>query len=347
MDICAFTHEHPGTRRCTIHPCTLAPTLTNNTTNHCISVHIWDQSRKCLYPLSRVCGCALLNIFVGRQGNGSWQLLVVAGLGDSGERRPTRLQRCPGRSTCRWKIVIRTLELLGEIREFLEDFSENGVKSLHIVSYLQSLRRRDAGEVGAWICKAHFEHVTCFSDEKIFRIDAVAPGRSFHTFYRGQQGQRDNATLPFRCTPCEKKGWVALLRRTTFEPLFTTHPSEVGSTTLWTVLAAMLRGPLSHPICGQTTAFCGVWSAIQGASALQCCPLSAHSNRCVIAFHGWLSRQTALDHPIHAQNFTIRSHSTAQVPCSCLASTCSDVSSRPPCFEIFVMEGHVSANSQF
>ena len=41
-------------------------------------------------------------------------------------------------------------------------------------------------------------------------------------------------------------------------------------------------------------------------------------------------------HPIHAQNFTIRSRSTAQVPCLFLASTCSDVSSRPPCFEIFV-----------
>ena len=26
--------------------------------------------------------------------------------------------------------------------------------------------------------------VICFSDEKIFRVDAVAPGRSFHTFYR-------------------------------------------------------------------------------------------------------------------------------------------------------------------
>ena len=33
----------------------------------------------------------------------------------------------------------------------------------------------------------------------------------------------------------------------------------------------------------------------------------------------------ARHHPIHAQNFTIRSHSTAQVPCSCLASTCSDL----------------------
>ena len=52
-------------------------------------------------------------------------------------------------------------------------------------------------------------------------------------------------------------------------------------------------------------------------------------------------------HPIRAQNFTIWSHSTAQVPCSCLASTCSDVSIRPPCFEMFVMEGHNSTISQF
>ena len=37
-----------------------------------------------------------------------------------------------------------------------------------------------------------------------------------------------------------RKGVVALLRRPTFEPLFTTHPSEVGSTSPWTLLAAML-----------------------------------------------------------------------------------------------------------
>ena len=45
--------------------------------------------------------------------------------------------------------------------------------------------------------------------------------------------------------------------------------------------------------------------------------------------------QSTRHHLTHAQNFTIRSHSTDQVPCLCLASTCSDVSSRPPCFEIF------------
>ena len=117
------------------------------------------------------------------------------------------------------------------------------------VSYLQSLRRRDAGEVGAWIWKAHY--VTCFSDEKFFRIDAVVPIRRFHTFHRGKQGRRNNAT-PFSGYTMQKR-WVALLRRPMFEPLFTTHPSEVGSATPWTVLAAMLRGPLSHPMCRPTT----------------------------------------------------------------------------------------------
>ena len=28
---------------------------------------------------------------------------------------------------------------------------------------------------------------------KIFRIDAVAPGRSFHTFYKGKEERRNNA----------------------------------------------------------------------------------------------------------------------------------------------------------
>ena len=42
--------------------------------------------------------------------------------------------------------------------------------------------------------------VICFSDEKIFRVDAVAPGRSFHSFYQGKVGRRD--------TPCEKGGRI-------------------------------------------------------------------------------------------------------------------------------------------
>ena len=37
-DMCAFTHEQPRTQRCTIHPCTLTTTLTQNATHHVNSV---------------------------------------------------------------------------------------------------------------------------------------------------------------------------------------------------------------------------------------------------------------------------------------------------------------------
>ena len=66
--------------------------------------------------------------------------------------------------------------------------------------------------------------IICFSDEKIFRIDAVAPGSSFHLFSWGKLGRR--------------KKWASLYHAKTegpsvtsghFEPLFMTHPSEVGN----------------------------------------------------------------------------------------------------------------------
>ena len=103
--------------------------------------------------------------FVGQQRNGSWQLVVVAGLGDSGGRclvrqvgrchrqRPwVAKQQCS--STCCCNQVRRpvatlcrprrlTPELLDEIREFTEEEHgrisvKNRAKSLHILSYLQS-----------------------------------------------------------------------------------------------------------------------------------------------------------------------------------------------------------------
>ena len=86
MDTCAFTHEHPRTRRWTIHPCTLTTTLTKNTTNYCISAHIWiSLASVCIFFRASV--VAPYQIFVGQRENGSWQLLVVARLGDSRERR--------------------------------------------------------------------------------------------------------------------------------------------------------------------------------------------------------------------------------------------------------------------
>ena len=50
--------------------------------------------------------------------------------------------------------------------------------------------------------------VICFSDEKIFRIDAVAPGRSFHTLYRGKVGRRNNANPLFGIHHAKRRGRV-------------------------------------------------------------------------------------------------------------------------------------------
>ena len=80
--------------------------------------------------------------------------------------------------------------------------------------------------------------------------------------------------------------------------------------------------------------FCWVLSAIQGASAWSSCPLSARANRCVLSFHGCLSRQTALDtsssHPCTELHDLVTLHGS-----STMFMPCSDVSSRPPCFENF------------
>ena len=113
--------------------------------------------------------------------------------------------------------------------------------------------------------------------------------------------------------------------------------------------AAMMRGPLSHPSCRQATTFCGVLSSIQGASAWSSCLLSALAMRCVHHIPCLPLATNCTRHviiPSMHSALTIWSHSTAHDPCSCLASTCSDVSNRPPCFEIFVMEGHRSTISK-
>ena len=127
-----------------------------------------------------------------------------------------------------------TPELLDEIREFIEE--EHGRLSVKIVSNRFTLsrtfrplvirtvphleirhvrdRRKFAEEMLGRLALASGRRISrkisssprlnlnviCFSDEKIFRVDAVAPGRSFHTFFLEQ---RDH---PFQDTPCEKGG---------------------------------------------------------------------------------------------------------------------------------------------
>ena len=87
-DTCAFTHEHPRTRRCTIHPRTLTTSLTKNTTNHCTPVHTWISFASVCIFFSRIRGCASLNLCWSTK---EW---VVAALG---RRWTWRLWR----ATCR------------------------------------------------------------------------------------------------------------------------------------------------------------------------------------------------------------------------------------------------------
>ena len=113
-----------------------------------------------------------------------------------------------------------------------------------------------------------------------------------------------------------RKGEVALLRRPTFEPLFTTHPSEVGSTSPWTLLAAVLRGRSLTRLVAKPLLFVGLERDSRLIGFVILFSLSILQQICHV-----IPRLTLATHPIHAQNFTIWSHSTAQVPRSCLAST--------------------------
>ena len=80
--------------------------------------------------------------------------------------------------------------------------------------------------------------VICFSREKIFKVDVAVTGHGFHTFSVGNLGRRNNATTIPGYTMRDRE--VAVLRQPNFEPHLMTHPSQVGSTSPWTLFAAML-----------------------------------------------------------------------------------------------------------
>ena len=150
--------------------------------------------------------------------------------------------------------------------------------------------------------------VISFSDEKIFKVDAAVPGHGFSHIFSGKLGRRSNWTSFFG--KHHAKTGVLLLRRPNFEPLFMTRPSQVGSTTPWTLFAAMLRDPLSPDLLPS--------DYILWVHRLCHLVLSQHtptdsSSRSTADSHNKL--HLTGHHPIHAQNFTIRSHSTAQAPC--------------------------------
>ena len=229
----------------------------------------------------------LYQIFVGQRWNGSWQLLVVTGLGDCGERRVVgQVGSCHRQGP--WAAIKRggpsprsvgggdrrlTQELLDEIREFTEEehrwmsvrtaafrftlsrtCSRKAIRCVRLrplvirtVPHLEDRhirdRRKFAEEMLARLALGSGRRiarkiatsrpldldVTCSSDETIFRVDAVAPGHVFYIF-SGKIGPTYKCDLLFFGIQTMRKRGGRVVTSAQLEPLFVTHPSQVGCT---------------------------------------------------------------------------------------------------------------------
>ena len=223
-------------------------------------------------------------------------------------RRPTRLQRCPARSTCKWKVVIiRTLELFTLSRTFSR-FAEEMLARLalgsgrRISSTSLASATRKSSELTLWLQVAVFTHLSW------------------------KTGRRDNATLLFFIHHAKRMGWRCYVGP--FLSHFSRHVTRRSG--------LPLHGKCSPRCCVARSLARFVAKRLHFVGGVE------RDSRCIgfailsslSPFHQmchlipWLTLATnhlTRRRPTHAQNFTIRSHSTAQVPCSCLASTCSDV----------------------
>ena len=269
MDTCAFTHDHPRTRRCTMHPRTLTTTLTKNKTNHCISVHIWISLASFAHQWMRPFESLLVNKGMGR--GSSWSSLDLETLESdvSSGRSAGAIAKDRGWSCSSVRQRVAAIKrgdpsprhvggspkrfdarALGASSRVLEE--EHGRISVNIVSSRFTLsrtysrkairclrlrplvirtvlhledrhirdRRKFAEDMLARLALASGRRVSrktsssrrlsldviCCSDEKIFRVDGVAPGRSFHAFSLGKVGPRHNATSLFGIHHAKKVG---------------------------------------------------------------------------------------------------------------------------------------------
>ena len=279
--LCGFTHEHPGTRRCTIHPCTLTPTLTKK---HHKSLNFrthLEHFRKSLCLPSRISGCALLNFCW------STKERVVTALG---RRWTWRLWRAPTNTTA---------EVPQDAPLAIGRWSSVRLSSWVRSEKCSRICLRKGCQIASRCCRLAEEMLASLAFGSGRRISSTsltsATRKSSELTQRLQvavfthcivENRSDVTTRPslFRDTPC-KKGWS----RCYVGPFLSHFSRHIFSRS-----GLPLHGQCSPRCCVvrsltrfvRTTAFCGGWSAIEGASALQSCPLSAHSNRCVIAFHG-------------------------------------------------------------
>ena len=164
-----------------------------------------DESRNCLFRVSAMSRCS------------SWSSLDLETLASG---------KSAGAITkdCRQQLL--TPELWDEIRDggkradFLEKVSNRALASTCLI------RKTLTSAIVATSLKDL--DVICFSDEKIFRTDAVAPGCSFHRFSR-EKNRADVASGPLLFGIHHARIRGSIVTSGHLEPLFMTHPSEVGN----------------------------------------------------------------------------------------------------------------------
>ena len=191
LHTCAFAREQPRTRRCTIHPC-LTTTLTRNTTEHVNSVHIWvSQLLKYSFAYPWMCSVDSLLVNTGMERGRSWSSLdsdvssgKSAGAIAKDRGWPSSSVSCQIASHCLvqavvvpsvcWRpLVIRTVPRL-EDRHIRgrRKFAEQMLARLALGS-----GRRIARKISS--SRRLILDVICFSGEKVFKVDAAAPGHPF------------------------------------------------------------------------------------------------------------------------------------------------------------------------
>ena len=150
--------------------------------------------------------------------------------------------------------------------------------------------------------------VGCFSDEKIFRVDAVASG---HGFYTISWANRADVTVrpSFSGYTMRKNGRSHCDASPNFEPFFVTHPSQVGSTSPFHTPRSDVAGHVVPTVSASR-------DSTRFKAHRLCHLVLSQQIPTDVSSHFMADSRDKLHltrhHPIHTKHFAITSHSTAQ-----------------------------------